>query len=443
MSPLISSLDASLTALARQPACICVAFSGGLDSSALLHGLAKLQPHPSLAGLRAIHVHHGLHADADDWARHCKLTADALGIEYQQLSVSLAEALPGGLEAAARDARYQALRAALRPGEVLATAHHLDDQAETLLLRLMRGSGNTGLAGIPAWSQLGAGWLWRPLLALPRQILRDYCEAESLSWCEDPSNADTRHERNYIRGEILPALRQRWPAASQSIAHSAALLRESAELLDQLASQDLCTVQRGQRLDCTALADLGAARGRNLLRYFLRLQGLQAPGASRLAEGYQQLLGARPDAEPVMRFNGGELRRYRGQLYLLTAAPRSTMAEIPWDGRGVLDLGDGESFRLNNSAAGGLQAEISQRRLAVRYRRGGERLRRPGQAHHQALKKLLQAAGIPPWMRPCIPLLYADDCLVAVADLWLSAEAMAPAGEAGLQPHWDGHPPLQ
>jgi len=422
---------------------ICVALSGGLDSSVLLHALAGLRRSDRLRGLRAVHVDHGLQSESGDWGRHCRAFCSRLGVRLDCLPAGPIDPGRGGLEAAAREARYRCLRQQLRRGEWLATAHHQDDQAETLLLRLLRGSGPAGLSAIAPLADFGPGCLWRPLLDLPREVLREYADAEGLEWCEDPSNRDTTFERNYLRAVIMPLLRERWPATSAGFARSAGLCRESLALLDDLAAMDLVAAERNGRLAVDGLASLSSARARNLLRYFLRHHGFQPPGAQALDEGLRQLSSARADAEPRLAFPGGELRRYRRHIYLVPDAQGQRDDEVvAWDPRACLELSDGGRLYLREDASGGLDAAVLDRPLTVRFRRGGERLRRPGHRHHQSLKKLLQAAGVPPWMRSRIPLLYAGDELLAVGELWISADASAAPGTPGLRPCWRDHPQL-
>jgi tRNA(Ile)-lysidine synthase len=436
-------LARSLAAAPRSTS-VCVAFSGGLDSTVLLHALAQRRHDGLLGGLRALHVNHGLQSASGDWGRQCARFCARLDVPIELLSAGRIDASRGGSEAAAREARYAALEAKLRPGEWLATAHHQDDQAETVLLRLLRGSGPAGLSAIRPLNEFGAGFLWRPLLDLPRAALREYAHSAGLEWCEDPSNRDTAFERNYLRALVMPRLRERWPAASASLARSAALCRESLELLDELAAIDLAAAGPDGRLSVDGLAQLAPARARNLLRYYLRRAGWQVPGASALEEGLRQLLYAREDTAPRLVFPGGELRRYRGCIYPVPGDCASNgETSLNWDGRERLELLRGGLLSFTQQDDGGLDPAILERPLTVRYRRGGERLRRPGQRHRQSLKKLLQAAGIPPWMRSRIPLLFSDDELLAVGELWISADASAPAGTPGLRLQWRSNPPLR
>ncbi|MGA9661556.1 MAG: tRNA lysidine(34) synthetase TilS, partial [Pseudomonas alloputida] len=290
-----------------------VAFSGGLDSTVLLHLLADYARNHVSPPLRAIHVHHGLQSAADAWPAHCQAICDNFGIELQVIHVQVS---PGAsLEQAARDARYAAFRQVLGPGDILFTGQHRDDQAETLLFRLLRGAGLRGLAAMPVQRALGPGSLVRPLLGCSRQQLQDYGKAQGLVWIEDPSNADTQFARNYLRGEVMPHLQQRWPQASQNFARAAEHLGEALGLLDELAQEDLALARKGAPiawpgLDSLGLATLVAlspARQRNALQYWLS-QRTRLPDTRHWA-GWADLRDAAADARPVWRLADGRLVR--------------------------------------------------------------------------------------------------------------------------------------
>ena len=411
------------------PARRLVACSGGLDSTVLLHALCRAGART--APITAVHVHHGLHADADRWERHCRRFAGQLGVDFIERRIEIPAPDPRGPEAAARAARYAALAELVQPGDHLLTAHHEEDQAETLLLNLMRGSGAAGLAGIGAVQPFGKGLLLRPLLGVPRAALEAYAAAHALEWCEDPSNADTRFDRNFLRREILPALRRRWPAASASLARSARLLGEASELQDELAALDLAALGGDPaRLEAAGLAQLSAARQRNLLRHAIRRLGLPAAPGTRLEQAVHELLPAARDAQPLVRWPGGELRRYRGVVYVLPPLESGVPPEplsLPADGSAV-SLGDALGCLALERAARGIDPALVGDGLRVAFRAGGETLRPGGRTHTQPLKKLLQEQGVLPWMRDRVPLLYADDRLVAVGDLWMAEEALCADG---------------
>lgn len=414
-------------ALARLPAMqrFRVAFSGGADSLALLHAMCALREWPGTAEIDAVHVHHGLHAEADDWEERCRRICADLDVRLEVLRVD-AGAGPGeSPEAAARRARYEALAALLDAGEAVCTAHHQRDQAETLLLQLARGAGPAGLAGMPALAPLGAGWLARPLLDTSPQALRDYLVRGDLEWLEDPSNADRRFDRNFLRHEIFPRLEERWPGVQRTLARAASHQADSAVLAAELAKIDLSGT-RGQvpgTLSVAALVGLPAARARNLLRGWLAELGLPTAGATHLEKVLEELATARDDAQPLVSWPGAEVRRYRDMLYASPPMPpHDATRVVTWIPDRVVELGHGllEAAEVEGR---GLSIERCRRaRLEVRFRQGGERFQPAGRRHSTALKKLLQASAVPPWLRDRIPLIYVDGELAAVAGLWIGQD---------------------
>ena len=437
---LLERLDA-LETPANKPRRYLVALSGGLDSTVLAHALAETRGQHGKQML-AIHVDHRLQAASPGWTDYCRELAGRYGIEFIAERVAVDTTGGSGLEAAAREARYAALARHVDEGDWLLSAHHRNDQAETLLLNLMRGSGPAGLAGIGAVTPFAGGWLVRPIIDGSRPELEAYAAARGLEWLDDPSNADQRFDRNYLRHEVLPALERRWPGVVERIARSADLAGEAATMLEELAAIDLKGLgNRATRIDVEGLVKLPEARQRNLLRHAIRRAGLPLPGAARLATVVDSVLHAKPDAQPLVEWPGGELRRYRGRLYLL---PPLGEAAWPAQGRALtaapVSLGEGMGvLELVPGAPRGLSAATVRRGLCVRMRSGGERLRPAGQPHTKKLKKLLQDEGVVPWMRDRLPLVFAGDELVAVADLWVAAGATS---EPGTTVRWAGRPEL-
>jgi tRNA(Ile)-lysidine synthase len=421
---------------------VCVALSGGLDSTVMLHALARSGGVP----VRAAHVNHQLHPEAGDWQRHCQRLCAALSVPLESLTVTV-DASGEGVEAAARRARYRAIASVLRPDELLLTAHHMGDQAETVLLHLMRGSGVAGLAGIPRSSFVEGCRVVRPLLDLPRSELLAYAQEAGLAWIEDPANVDPRMDRNFLRREVIPLLAGRWPDAVATIARSGRHCADAAGLVRELARQDLRRVRSKGKVSIAALRLLSDARQRNLLRFLCLQETGSAPPAVRLREGLDQLLNAAADRHPVLAWPGGELRRYREALYLLPVAagevPATVPGVIPARPGATLELG-GSLGRLRMVRARGQGLAIAKLapEIAVRFRTGGERLRTTGTAHMRDLKNLFQEQGVVPWMRDSIPLLYSGEALVAVAGLWVAAEFAASGTEPGLRVRWDDHPAL-
>jgi tRNA(Ile)-lysidine synthase len=433
---------AELVDLAGKPDRFVVAFSGGLDSTVLLHALVSSRNTHQIQVL-AVHIDHGLHDDSASWSKHCESFSASLGVECVSANVDVDADSGQGTEAAAREARYGAFRSLLQAGDWLLSAHHKDDQAETLLLNLMRGSGPAGLAGIGEIRPFGAGWLVRPLLSTSRTELRDYAGVHSLAWIDDPSNEDQQFDRNYLRQEIMPRFDARWPDVANRLRRSAYLSGEASQLLDQLADADLSDMgERPDRLALSKLRQLPPERQRNLLRYVVRELGLPSPPSTRLESIITDLIHARDDAQPLVQWPGAEIRRYRGKVYILPAAD---MEGTPHPISGLIGENDiplqgglGE-LSLEPGAPLGLAQAVIERGIEVRYRDGGEEIRPAGQPHTRKLKKLLQEEGIVPWMRDRLPLLYSAGELVAVADLWIADNAV---GEPGTAIRWQNRPAI-
>jgi len=417
-----------------------VAFSGGIDSAVLLHALRHV---PAIDPRRiiAMHIDHGLHPDSGDWAAHCRAFADQLGIASVIREVKIDDQSGLSVEAVARDARYGALREEMRQGDCVLSAHHEDDQAETLLLNLMRGSGPAGLAGIGTVQRFGCGRLLRPLLATPGEAIMDYAKRHSLDWIDDPSNEELRFDRNFLRREIMPKLAARWPAVSARLRQSAALSSEGSALLRDLADIDIAAAGSAAKLDIAAVRELSPARQRNLLRRSVALCDLPPPPATRLDQAVNELLPAREDAQPLVRWQGGEFRRYRDRLYVMAALSAPPVAPVQALLPEVsLDLGPGMgALRLVPDIDGGIDAGLAAAGLTIRFRQGGEDIRPAGREDTHKLKKLLQQEGVVPWMRSRLPLLYAGEDLVAVADLWIERDC---ADRAGFGVSWSDRPPL-
>ncbi len=401
----------------RDAPCWRVAFSGGLDSTVLLHLLATSAQRHELPPIRAVHIHHGLQAVAEQWPAHCQRICDELGVLLDIVPVQVA---PGAsLERAAREARYAAFTDLMAEGEVLLLAQHQDDQAETLLYRLLRGAGVRGLAAMVHSRALGSGHAVRPLLEVSRKTLETYASRHGLHWVEDPSNGDSGFARNFLRRDILPQLATHWPGASAVLARAAAHQAEANGLLQELAEIDLERC-RGQLdifwlsipcLDLQALRQLSEARQRNLLRHWLNNE-TRMPD-SRHWQGWADLRDAVVDASPVWQLESGELRRHGDQLMWLGEAWRA-----PWPSQEQPWPEVRQSLELPGNGVVEFAGQIPQGPLSIGYRQGGEVLILPGRGRRD-LKRLLQEAGVPEFIRPRLPLLKRDGKVVAVANLRL------------------------
>lgn len=416
------------------PPRLTVAFSGGLDSTVLLAALSRCSLR---APLRAAYVDHGLHHDSERWGAHCAAVAERLGVELVTQRVAVDRASGLGLEGAAREARYRALGALLAPNEWLLTAHHADDQLETLLLRLVRGSGVRGLRGVIAFGQFGVGYLARPLLGFTRVELAAAAEAWRLTWLEDPANREQRHDRNFLRSEVLPALRARWPAVARHAERLGAQMSDAEEILEAVAAADASALAVPWCLPRAVLAELDVARQRNLLRYLVRGAGLGIPSARKIDELRAAVLTAK--GAPVVRWSSGEGRVFRGALHLLAPLPQPSPIDYTaqlarnggWSGP------EGRVALVRTHGPDGLPESWLDEDLTLRFRSGGERFRPRGRRHRHTLRHLFQENGIVPWMRARVPLVYRGEALVAVGDLWVTADAdTAPASEPRWRVEW-------
>jgi tRNA(Ile)-lysidine synthase len=411
-----TAFDQPLTALLAAPHWY-VAFSGGLDSTVLLHLLHRWRAdHPNAPALTAIHVNHGLQAAAGDWQRRCEAQCRELQL---RCVVRVVEVQAGASpEAAARDARYRAFEQELPPGAVLFMAHHLDDQIETFFLRLLRGAGVDGLAGMPRQRPLGAGQLVRPLLDCPRTELENYAAEHGLTFVEDPSNHNTAMDRNFLRADVLPVLASRWPAYRQSVARAMGLVAAAAESLAASvgAPDTVHSVMGDPGLHVSELLepaqDVAAAR----LRAWLGAQRRRLPDHAALMEFLRQLRVAAVDGGPRLDCGEYALRRFRDGVYLEApvAAPDSRELQLlPGERLAVPGVGTVGVQQGDN----GTLALLPGEQLTVRWRKGGERCRLPGRDGTRSLKTLLQEWQVPPWWRDRVPLLYLGDELLAIGDL--------------------------
>ncbi|MGE0113296.1 MAG: tRNA lysidine(34) synthetase TilS [Steroidobacteraceae bacterium] len=444
------SINAFLAALtAIQPAgaspAMCVALSGGSDSMVLLHVLEQVRTHNPQLQLRALHVDHQLHPQSGLWARQCVQWTQQLQLECTVLQVTVTDIGEWGVEAAARKARYAAFKSALRPGELLLTAHHADDQLETILLALMRGSGVDGLAAMPACVRFGAGWHVRPLLGFTHEALHDWAQARQLPYLTDPSNHDTHFDRNFLRQEVVPLLKTRWPAIARTASRSAGHLAEAQSLLDDWTETDYVLAAVDDALSVDALRELPASRRHALLRFWLQQHEVLMPSTRVLHSLEHDMLQSAHDRVPYVQWHGAEVHRHRDLLYVERPLSEwDATAQLAWRWQQDLQL-PGELGSLSLSAhelpcevrhVTGIARTRLPAQLNVRFRDGGERIRLPGEKHHRALKKLLQESAVLPWWRERLPLIYADDKLMAVADLWVSHEFAAKAGEPAVHLVW-------
>lgn len=398
-----------------------IALSGGLDSCVLLHSLAALNLPVTL---HALHINHQISPNANAWQAHCADMCARLNIAFTAIKVDVKNS-GRGIEDAAREARYAVFEQHIKSGDYLLTAHHADDQAETLLLRLMRGTGSRGLAAMAQQRPLGQGTLFRPLLNFSRAELEDYARAQGLSWVNDESNADDHYDRNYLRNQVMPLLRERWPGFAGRWQQTAELCAANESLIEEFAAQDLELADFKPKLVGTSISlvyaeSLSVARRHNLMRTWLRGQCLSTPEQQHLQQIEQQIIGGRQDAETQVTWGDVSLRVYRQRIYALPLADLLSVPDSSLEFAPAITLPAEFQFgfeHLESSDKPLLNPNLPN--LHLRFRQGGERCRPAGRAHSQTLKRLLQDYGVEPWLRESLPLVYSNDDLVAVADLWV------------------------
>lgn len=406
-----------------------VAFSGGIDSHVLLHSLVQIKQQLRGAELSAIHVNHGLMSQARAWADHCMQVAQALELDCKVINVDARADTGESPEAKARQVRYQAFYSVMQKNDCLLTAHHQDDQAETLLLQLLRGSGPRGLAAMPEFSPNPGKAILRPLLSVSQADIDAYAGEHRLHWIDDSSNEDCGFDRNYLRHQVIPLLKQRWPSMAKTISRSADLCAEAASNLDEQAAADLEQVAVEQGLSVYALNNLDRHRLHNVLRFWIRKNQLPIPNLSVLQQ-VVSLLQASNDAKPLVHWKGAELRRYRDTVYIMPPlVSHDVSMTLSWQWDRDLQIKGLGLLRAESVRGQGVRQDCGGS-LTVRFRKGGERY--PQGDHHHSLKNLFQEKGILPWMRDRIPLIYLEQELVAVGDFFISDHYIA----TGEQPGW-------
>lgn len=428
---LLAHVAAKLAAYQLQGRRLTLALSGGVDSVALLDILAQLRASSSFL-LSALYVNHGISPGAAAWGRFCADLCAPMAIPLTEVAVCLERRGGDSLEALARKARYRVF--AQQSADFMVLAHHLDDQAETVLLQLLRGAGLKGLSAMPeSRTPAGGVAILRPLLDISRADIVAYAQTRGLRWIDDESNSNTRFDRNFLRHGVLPLVEQRFPAYRQALLRASRHAAEAAALLDELAAGDGAMALRNGRLDAGVLRSLPPLRAKNLLRWFLDGQGVVMPSALRLAELLRQLNDARPDAQVRVEVGTHELRRYREEIHVLSrrdgTAPEYAVA---WDFQDRLEV-PGGTLRFEACRGDGISlAKLQAGKCEVRSRAGNDRLRVDCRRPSRSLKNLFQEAGVPPWERRELPLLYCDGDLVWVPGIGINCTFQAEAGEAGV-----------
>ena len=413
-----------------------LAYSGGMDSTALLSILNRHRDRLG-AELVAVHVNHQLSVNADQWEDHCRVFCRGLNIRYESVTINARDGCKDSPEAYARELRYAALEKFMQKDDILLTAHHRDDLAETVIQQLLRGSGPEGLSAIPETRLFGWGWLARPLLAYRRGQIEAYVRDQRLTWVEDESNSDQGIDRNFIRNTVMPILRDRWPSAPDVLWRVSRLQADAVAILNDMAGQDLQEAlgKSVAVLRLSAVDKLSLPRQRNLLRYWIRKNAHPVPTMNVIDEIINELMHARPDSTPCVRWGDTEIRRYRDDMYIIPVATDAPSAQGPclWFLEKPLELASGR-LEARLTVGSGIRADrVRDKYVEIRFREGGESIRPAGRRETHELKKLFQDSAVPPWKRDRIPLLYVDNELAAVAGYWIAEGFKA----SGSEPGWD------
>lgn len=419
---------------------LCAGLSGGVDSVVLLHVLRTLRDSGNIS-LSALHVHHGLSPNADEWSKFCAEICANWNIPFELEQVQVSRNSGSGIEAAARGARYAAY--ARHDTGWIALAHHQDDQAETLLLQLLRGSGPKGLAAMPAVRSLGPTrpTLLRPFLEIPRAAIEAYAKRQALRWIEDESNRSTAFDRNFLRRSVLPELEVRFPGYRDAFARSARLCAEADCLLSELAQRDLAQCSDKDAIHIDRIAQLSDGRVKNALRHYITSNAVTLPNSLRLEEFARQLRQYRAGSTMAMTWGTHSLRVSGGHLMLEQAGSgaepatmqvnwsREVLPTIPWaDGQVKFEPRKGEGLSIEKLRRGNLQLQARQ---------GGEKMHVAANRPRRTLKNMLQESHVPHWLRWRIPLLYCSEELAWVAGIGIDCRFVATGDEPGLVPIWE------
>jgi tRNA(Ile)-lysidine synthase len=431
-----------------QPVKVAVAYSGGLDSTALLH-LAHACADRYDMQLHAFHIHHGISPNADAWLSHCRASADDLCIRFDARQVGLQNISKSGIEEAARLARYAALGELCRAHGVtlLLTAHHLDDQAETILLQLFRGSGVAGLSGMnrlnAAPGLVGDAGLRiaRPLLDVTRHELAAWIRMHGITCIDDETNTDTRYARNALRLEVMPVIERYFPGFQRRLRRTAGHARAAQKLLDDVAANDLALCQEGECILLARLRQLSTDRIDNVLRHWFIERRVRMPGTAWLHEMRKQILDARPDAQVHVTHPDCHVRRHRDRIYLIPRMDDGKeivlSLDFTWAGESRLDFPAFQGALLFENGEEGIDAAwLRGRGLTIRYRSGGERLKPASNRATRSLKHHYQALNIPVWARQRLPVVLSGTQLLYAAGIGMDCHCFAEAEGLRIRLRW-------
>jgi len=414
---------------------IVVGLSGGLDSIVLTHLLATLSRSSKIFLLKVVHINHQLQRDADEWQSFCSDVCQSLHISFENITVNATPEKGEGPEAAARNARYVAFKSVLKENDILVTAHHLDDQIETVFLQMLRGTGIEGATGISPVSLFGNNYLLRPLLEFSRDDIQSYAEENQLTWVEDPSNQETEFSRNYLRQKVIPLIEKRWPAYRQTIQRFSENMQQAGDVLQEIVEEDIEDVidKETNSLCIEPLSKLSVNRQNNIIRSWIKKTNGDVPSVAILHQIFL-LMSSTEDAEPVVTWGQTEIRRFQNKLYCMqknrNKIPENLeinisnwrpgqVVEVPGYGALVLELCEDEGI---------LETYISSENIQIKIRQGGETCKPVGRQKSQSLKKIFQEKKVPPWLRNNTPIVFINgEVAVVVGEFYCSPFALEKA----------------
>ena len=414
-----------------------LAFSGGVDSVVLLDLLVNVLKESD--ALRIIHINHNLNEHSNDWAQFSSEVCEKYGLPLICASVEPKRHVKG-LEADARKLRYQSFRDVIQDDEYLLTGHHQDDQMETLLYRIFRGTGIDGLRAIRREIKFGKGFLYRPMLNISREKIEEYAQLKNLKWIYDSSNDDSSYDRNFLRKDIIPSIKKRWPSVENKVSRLSVIAEQNQLLLNELAIEDVGQLKNYNHLDIETLSEKSYPRIINIFRFMIKKNNMSVPSMRVLNEGIKTLMHSKSKS-PSMTWNDNTIRRYKHRLYFLNSAlnsPNDLSNEMSWDIKKTINLGKNlGSIQARFLNGEGISLNRCPSNLAIKYRKGGEEIKPSGHKITKSLKNLFQENNVLPWVRDKIPLIYVDDELISVGDLWFNQDFKASANEDGFLITWD------
>ena len=414
-----------------------LAFSGGVDSVVLLDLLVNVLKESD--ALRIIHINHNLNEHSNDWAQFSSEICEKYDLPLICESVE-PKRHGKGLEADARELRYQSFRDVIQDDEYLLTGHHQDDQMETLLYRIFRGTGIDGLMAIRREIKFGKGFLYRPMLNISREKIEEYAQLKNLKWIYDSSNDDSSYDRNFLRKDIIPLIKKRWPSVENKVSRLSVIAEQNQLLLNELAIEDVGQLKNYNHLDIETLSEKSYPRIINIFRFMIKKNNMSVPSMQVLNEGIKTLMHSKSKS-PSMTWNDNTIRRYKHRLYFLNSAlnsPNDLSNEMSWDIKKTINLGKNlGSIQARFLNGEGISLNRCPSNLAIKYRKGGEEIKPSGHKITKSLKNLFQENNVLPWVRDKIPLIYVDQELISVGDLWFNQDFKASANEDGFLITWD------